>query len=51
MIWRLLSGGRNSDVAIIRIDGIPMSAEPDSSLFCTFGKAGYMKTISVVVEV
>ena len=51
LIDRSLIGGRSSDPTTIWIDGTPLSAEPDSSLFCTFGKVGYKKTIYVVIEV
>ena len=50
-MWKSLIGGRNSIRTAVRIDGMPTSAEPDSSLFCKFGKAGFRKTICVVVEV
>ena len=51
MNCRSLIEDRESIDTEIHIDGVPITAKPDRSLECTFGKSGQTKTIDVFLEV
>ena len=50
-ISSLLNDNRDSTVFDIGVDGIRMTAQPDKSLFCSFGEPGHQRTVEVMFEV